>query len=182
MLATVALLRSAALHWPAPLVLLAAATVVTLLDPWALPQPGLWLSFVAVALRMVAEPPAFRPAAAGRVRRLVEAARHGLRTQALASVGLAPLSLVFFQQVSLVGFVAILMAIPLVTLVIVPLALAGMLWSPLWALASALVEALVALLQSLAAWPFCLWTAAAASGWAVAVGLIGGALLVMPLP
>ena len=56
MLATVALLRTAAIHWPAPLVLLAAAAAVTLLDPWALMQPGFWLSFVAVALLMVSEP------------------------------------------------------------------------------------------------------------------------------
>ena len=40
-------------------------------------------------------------------------------------VGLAPLTLVFFQQVSLVGFVANLVAIPLVTLLITPLALLG---------------------------------------------------------
>jgi competence protein ComEC len=183
MLATVALLRSAGLHWPAPLVLLAAAGVVTLLDPWAVMQPGFWLSFVAVALLMVAEPAAHRPpVAAGRARRLVQALQRGLRTQALASVGLAPLSLVFFQQVSLVGFIANLLAIPLVTLAIVPLALAGIVWPPLWTLASALVQALGWALDGLAGLPFGLWTAAAAPGWAMALGLLGGALLVMPLP
>jgi competence protein ComEC len=36
------------LRWPWALVLLAAAFVVTLLDPWALTQPGFWLSFMAV--------------------------------------------------------------------------------------------------------------------------------------
>jgi competence protein ComEC len=100
----------------------------------------------------------------------------------VASVGLAPLSLVFFQQVSLVGFVANLLAIPLVTLAIVPLALLGIVAQPLWTLASALVQALVAALDLLAGWPFGLWTAAAAPGWGVALGLLGGALLVMPLP
>jgi competence protein ComEC len=39
-LATVALLLSAGLQWPASLVLLAAAAVVTLLDPWAVMPPG----------------------------------------------------------------------------------------------------------------------------------------------
>ena len=48
------------------------------------------------------------------------------------TLGLAPLSLVFFQQVSLVGFVANLVAIPLVTLVITPLALLGVASPPLW--------------------------------------------------
>ena len=184
MLATVALLRTAGVHWPAPLVLLAAAAVVTLLDPWAVMQPGFWLSFVAVGLLMGAEPVSGRPpsVAEGRGQRLAQAIRRGLRTQAVASIGLAPLSLVFFQQVSLVGFVANLLAIPLVTLAIVPLALLGILMPPLWALASVLVQALVWVLQVLAAWPFGLWTAAAAPAWGIAVGLLGGALLVMPLP
>ena len=176
MLATVALLRSSGLHWPAPLVLLAAAVVVTLFDPWALLQPGFWLSFVAVALLMVAEP----AAAAGRG--WVPALKRGLHTQAVASIGLAPLSLVFFQQVSLVGFVANLLAIPLVTLAIVPLTLAGMLLHPLWAVASALVQRLVDVLELLAGLPLGLWTAAAAPGWGVAAGVLGGALLLMPLP
>jgi competence protein ComEC len=184
MLVTLALLRSAGVHWPAPLVLLAAAGVVTLLDPWALLQPGFWLSFVAVGLLMVSEPVAGRPVAAGtgRTLALVRAVRRGLRTQAVASVGLAPLSLVFFQQVSLSGFIANLLAIPLVTLAIVPLALLGILIPPLWLLASALVQGLVAVLALLALSPLGLWTAAAAPGWGMAVGLLGGVLLVLPLP
>jgi competence protein ComEC len=175
MLATVALLRSSGLHWPPLLVLLAAAGVVTLFDPWALMQPGFWLSFVAVALLMVAE-----PAPVGRGLGL--ALRRGLHTQAVASIGLAPLSLVFFKQVSLVGFVANLLAIPLVTLAIVPLTLAGIVLRPLWDASSLLVQALVRVLELLAGLPFGLWTAAAAPSWGVAVGLLGGALLLMPLP
>ena len=111
-------------RWPQPLVLLAAAVVVTgVLDPWALMQPGFWLSFVAVGLLMGSEPVA---GAAPKIRRpghgargLLVALRAGLRTQVVASIGLAPLSMLFFQQVSLVGFVANLLAIPLVTLAIV---------------------------------------------------------------
>ena len=158
--------------------------MVTLLDPWALLQPGFWLSFVAVGLLMVSEPVSGPPLAAGggRARPLLQALRRGLCTQAVASVGLAPLSLVCFQQVSLSGFVANLLAIALVTLAIVPLALLGILIPPLWAVASALVQALVAVLELLARGPLGLWTAAAAPGWGMAVGLLGGALLVMPLP
>ncbi|WP_369009274.1 ComEC/Rec2 family competence protein, partial [Vibrio parahaemolyticus] len=47
MLLTVALLQQSGRRWPWPLVLLAAACVVTLFDPWALLQPGFWLSFGA---------------------------------------------------------------------------------------------------------------------------------------
>ena len=183
MLVTLALLRSSGVRWPQPLVLLAAALVVTLLDPWALMQPGFWLSFVAVALLIAADPPATRPALRpGPRARLLQAVRGGLHTQAVASLGLAPLSLVFFQQVSLVGFAANLVAIPLVTLAIVPLSLLGMLLPPLWLAAAMLVQALVALLQWLASWPFASWTAAAAPVWGVVAGLAGGALLLLPLP
>ena len=66
--------------------------------------------------------PALRPAP-GWWPALRRGLRAGLRTQVVASVGLAPLTLVFFQQLSLVGFVANLLAIPLVTLLITPLAL-----------------------------------------------------------
>ena len=86
--------------------------------------------------------------------------------------------MVFFQQVSLVGLVANLLAIPLVTLAIVQLALLGIVINPLWSLASGLVQALAWLGQR----PFGLWTAAAAPAWGVASGLLGGALLVLPLP
>ena len=100
----------------------------------------------------------------------------------MASVGLAPLSRVFFRQLSLSGFVANLLAIPLVTLVIVPLALLGIVLPPLWVPARLLVQALVQGLQWLAGLPFGLWTAAAAPAWGMALGLLGGAVLLLPLP
>ena len=49
--------------------------------------------------------------AAGR-RALLASMRGGLRTQVIATLGLTPLTLVFFQQVSLVGFLANLVADP----------------------------------------------------------------------
>jgi competence protein ComEC len=183
MIAAVVLLRTLGLRWPFGLVLAAAAVVVTVLDPWALLQPGFWLSFVAVAL-LVASEPARRnaPRAETWRQRLVHALRGGLRTQLVATVGLAPLSMVFFQQVSIVGFAANLVAIPVVTLLVTPLALVGVLLPPLWVLAAAAAQALVAYLGTLAAWPLAVWTAAAAPPWAVACGLLGGLVLVLPLP
>jgi hypothetical protein len=47
---------------------------------------------------------------------------------------------------------------------------------------SALVQALVWALDGLARLPYGEWTAAAAPGWGMVAGLLGGALLVMPLP
>ncbi|CAD5374597.1 Competence protein ComEC [Rubrivivax sp. A210] len=184
MLALVALLRGGARRWPLPAVLLAAALAVALLDPWALLQAGFWLSFVAVGLLAASEPvqPALVDAPAGWWPRARRALREGLRSQAVATVGLAPLSLVFFQQLSLVGFGANLVAIPLVTLLIAPLSLLGLLMAPLWQLAAALVQGLAWLLQGLAGLPWAQWQAAVAPPWAVACGLLAGLLAVAPLP
>jgi len=181
MLAVVVVLRSAGLRWPLHLVLLLAAAVVVALDPWALMQPGFWLSFVAVGL-LASSGPEAAPPAAGRWPRLRAALRSGLRTQAVATVGLTPLTLLFFQQVSVVGFAANLVAIPLVTLVVTPLALAGLAVPLLWVPAAWCVQALLAYLGALVQLPFAVWNAAAAPAWAVAAGLLGGTLAVLPLP
>jgi competence protein ComEC len=98
MLAVVVGLRALGLRWPATWVLLAAAVAVTLGDPWALLQPGFWLSFVAVALLMVSLPEDGLRAVAGPAARVVAALRAGLRTQVVATLGLAPLTLEVVQQ------------------------------------------------------------------------------------
>lgn len=174
MLATLALLRQAGLRWPWPLSLLASAFVVTLLDPWAVSQAGFWLSFIAVGLLMAAGSSAARG-----IRGQLAAA---LRGQWVASLGLAPLSLLFFHQISLVGLLANLLAIPLVSFVITPLALAGALWPTLWSLAALVLQALQVFLQALAGLSWAVWSLPLAPAWAQAAGLVGGALLVLPLP
>jgi competence protein ComEC len=177
MLAAAAAARSLGLNWPWLLVLLMAAVVVTAFDPWALLQPGFWLSFAAVGLLMASEP-VFRTPPSGWRAHIVG----HLRTQVVATLGLAPLAIVFFQQVSIVGFFANLVAIPLVTLVITPLALAGALVPALWSAGAAVVQALSAILVHLSAWPGAVYTTAAASGWAVACGLLAGVVGLLPWP
>lgn len=184
MIAAVVVLRQAGLRWPLHAVLLAAAVVVCALDPWALLQPGFWLSFAAVGL-LVASEPVVSPAPVavpGGTARVISAMKAGLRTQLVATVGLAPLSMAFFQQISLVGFVANLVAIPVVTLLITPLALLGILLPPLWSVGAWCLQQLSSFLGLLSSAPWAVWQAAAAPGWAVALGLLGGLLLVMPLP
>jgi len=179
MLAVAVLLRSLGWRWPWLLVLAAAAVAVTAIDPWALLQPGFWLSFAAVGLLMVSEPVRGADRVAGGARGLV----HGhLRAQAVATLGLAPLSLVIFQQLSLVGLVANLFAIPLVTLLITPLALLGMALPVLWTAAGWGVQALVWALGGLAQVPLAVWTAPAAPLWMGACGLLGALLAVLPAP
>ena len=194
MLAVATLLLSLGRRWPWPLVLLAAAGAVTAFDPWALLQPGFWLSFVAVALLMGSEPAqrATTPRAttadaptSPMQRGLGAAGRlaHGaLRTQVIATLGLTPLSLVFFQQVSVVGLVANLVAIPLVTLLITPLALLGVFVPPLWSAGGYVVQRLNDGLALLTALPGAVWTVPAAPVWAQLAGLAAAALAVLPLP
>lgn len=178
MIAVVVLLRQAGCRWPLPAVLGTAGFVVVLGDPWALLQPGFWLSFVAVGLL----------AASGPVRVVEQGGplprwpwlRAALQQQTVATVGLAPLSLIFFQQLSVVGFAANLLAIPLVTLLITPLALLGVLLPPLWALGAGVVSLLEAALSVLARSPWAVWHAAAAPPWAVTAGLLGAVVAVLP--
>jgi competence protein ComEC len=190
MLATVTLLQTLGLRWPWLLVLLAGAVIVTAIDPWALMQAGFWLSFVAVGLLMASS--TRDPTRPGVVREgrwwrragraVWHAAREDLRTQVIATIGLAPLTLVFFQQLSLVGFAANLIAIPLITIVITPLALLGIGLVPLWTLGAAAVQLLNAALGWLAHWPGAVWIAPVAPLWAQLAGLLGALLMVLPLP
>lgn len=187
MVAAATVLRAGGTRWPWPLVWGAAAVAVTLADPWALLQPGFWLSFMAVGLLLASGTPgaAMAEALPGWRGAWAQARGHllaGLRTQGIATLGLAPLSLLFFHQLSLVGFVANLVAIPLITLAVTPLALLGIAWAPLWSLAAWLMDGLMAGLTVLAAWPWASWAAAEAPPWAQAAGLLGAAVLVLPLP
>ncbi len=183
MLAVLTALRAAGLRWPGPLILLCCAAVVALADPWALLQPGYWLSFVAVALLMVSEPVGAEPSQLDPATprgRLTSAVQAMWRSQWVASVGLAPWTLIFFQQVSLIGLLANAVAIPALTLVITPLALLGVLLPPLWPLAAWLVEALMSVLGQLATVPLASWNAPAAPLWAQALAVAGALLFVLP--
>ena len=178
MLATVALLQLSGRRWPWPQVWLLACAAVVWVDPWALYQAGFWLSFVAVAVLFATDTRAVGGAPpTGRARVLAL-----LREQWVVTLALTPLSLLLFGQVSLVGFVANLVAIPWVTLVVTPLALGGVLCVPLWNLALWSLQPLSALLQWLATWPMAVLYLPVAPLWAGAAALAGGVLLAMRLP
>lgn len=185
MLAAVALLRLGARAWPWPWVWLLACAVVVTIDPWALTQAGFWLSFVAVGVLFASggrQPPAAGAPAMARWRRAMAAGGALLREQWVVTLALTPLSLLLFGQVSVVGLLANLVAIPWVTLVVTPLALIGTLVPAAWTVAAQAVAVLAAGLQLLAAVPFATWSAPAPPPWAGAAGLLGGLLLMMRLP
>jgi competence protein ComEC len=178
MLATVALLRLNGRRWPWPHVWLLTAAVVVAIDPWALMQAGFWLSFVAVGVLFATDPTEAGERKAGAASRLLLF----FREQWVITLALTPLSLLLFQQVSLVGLLANAIAIPWVTLVVTPLVMLGAIAAPLWDVAAWAVQALAVLLQWFAGLPFATLSMAAPPWWMAACGVAGGALLAMPLP
>ncbi len=97
-----------------------ALIAVLLADPLAPLAAGFWLSFLAVGLILYL--------AAGRSagRKGVRGRLAGLRIPVLLALGLAPVSLLVFQQASLVGWLANLVAVPWVGAAVVPAGLAGL--------------------------------------------------------
>ena len=154
-------------------VLAAALLAVLVLDPWAVLSPGFWLSFAAVAV-------IFHVSAGLTVK------PHWLvqwgRVQWAVTVGLAPLMLVLFQQVSIVSPLANAVAIPLVSFVVTPLALLGAVLPFDWplALGHTMLEALMAALGWLAALPSAMWQQHAPVPWTVPLALLGIAWLLLP--
>jgi len=97
-------------------------------------------------------------------------------------VGLAPLTLALFQQASLIAPIANAVAIPVVTLGIVPLALLGIgvpVTTPFDG-AHALLALLMHFLESLAALPDATWQQHAPLPWTVAAGIAGTLWLLAP--
>lgn len=178
MLAVVVGLKLAGRRWPWPLIWLLACAVVVLFDPWALLQAGFWLSFVAVGVLFALNPIAGSAGTISAKAKFLSL----LREQWTVTVALTPLSLLLFGQVSLVGFFANLVAIPWVTLIVTPLAFAGVLWPPLWQGAAWCVQLLGIWLGWLAAWPWAQFDVAAAPLWAGLAAVIGGVLLAAHLP
>ena len=181
MLATLALLRLSGARWPWPQVWMLACAVVVAADPWALLQAGFWLSFVAVGVLFATDAGVAQPRegmAGGMVSRLGAM----LREQWVVTVALAPLTLLLFGQVSLVGLLANAVAIPWVTLVVTPLAMLGVGLPLLWEVAGGAIAVLMLVLQWLAAWPWATLTLATAPWWLAAAGVLGGVLLVARLP
>ncbi|HZN86017.1 MAG TPA: DNA internalization-related competence protein ComEC/Rec2 [Burkholderiales bacterium] len=153
---------------PARTLALALAVVVAA-DPWAPLSPGLWLSFGAVALIFYV---------AANEGRLAQWAR----MQWAITLGLAPAALLLFGQVSLAGPLANAAAIPLVSIVVTPLALLAVVLPFDWILECAawLVEWLLGFLEWCAALPGALWQQHVPPAWAAAAAICGAAWILAP--
>lgn len=111
------LLRWRRREWPVHRIWLWAFVVLTLWDPFALYSAGFWLSFLAVALLLVAS--------------LLEAKPGLIRLQGLLLLGLLPLQLALFEGIAPLSLLLNLLALPLFCIGIIPLALIGVLLAPL---------------------------------------------------
>lgn len=155
------------------LVLCWALFVVTLLDPWAVLSPGFWLSFGAVAVMVYAGS-----------HRLARG--HWLREAAHAqwavTLGLTPLLLALFQQVSIVSPLANALAIPLISFVVVPLTLLGAV-IPVDAIllaAHQLMSWCMVALHWLSATPEAVWQQHAPPVWTIPLAMLGVLWLLLP--
>lgn len=102
---------------------LIAMSMVLVADPFAPLRAGFWFSFIAVAVLMWIFIPRHGP---------IPAWRRVLLAQFGISLVMAPLGMYWFQQASLPGLLANLLAIPVVSMVVVPLILIALplLWVP----------------------------------------------------
>ena len=162
-------------------VLCAALGVVVLFDPWAVLWPGFWLSFGAVGVILFATVGRTAAAQGG----WWHALKLGAHTQYVVTLGLVPLTMLLFAQVSLVSPVANAVAIPLVSFVVTPLALAGaMLPAPvsnlLLGVAHFFVEALATFLGWLGAGPLAVWSAPTPAPWVFCFALAGTLWMLAP--
>lgn len=154
-----------------------ALLAVLLSEPLASLQAGFWLSFGAVALLILAF-----------------GGRLGAwpwwqalpRAQWAMAIGLLPLLLALGLPISASGPLANLLAVPVIGLLVVPLALLGTLLLPvpvvgagLLGLAGAIVDALFSLLGQMALW-LPAWLPSALPLWSWLLVLCGALLLVMP--
>ncbi|HSQ82324.1 MAG TPA: DNA internalization-related competence protein ComEC/Rec2 [Casimicrobiaceae bacterium] len=167
----------------AALVWLWSLCAVLAWDPWAGLSPGFWLSFGAVGLLLYVCSGRLRarPARSWRAR-ATAMAREAAHAQWVVTVGLVPGTLALFQQVSIASAVANAVAIPAVTLMIVPLALTGIVlpFDLPWQVAHVILSALMHWLEALAASPLAAWASHAPRAWTVAIAIAGMLWLFAP--
>jgi competence protein ComEC len=157
-----------------------ALIAILLFDPLAVLAAGFWLSFVGVSFLMLCLQTHGRG---------FRAFMHELSAgQLVMTVALLPLTLWFFGEASLVGALSNLIAVPVISFVIVPCALLGMLMlglcpplaTPVLWLAAQLAHVQWWLLERMATWPGAHWFLPAVQPWALLLALLGALWLFLP--
>ncbi len=154
-----------------------ALIVVVLIDPWAVIAPGFWLSFSAVAF--------IAYISVGRLQ-LQNWLVTAIHTQWAVTLGLLPILIVIFGQTSIISPLANALAIPVISLIVVPLSILGsfldVLFSVDFVLGGAhwVLQMCMLGLNWLANMPMAVWQQAAPPAWAMLVALLGVIWLLLP--
>ena len=163
-------------------VLSTALFIVLLFDPWAVNAAGFWLSFAAVALIFFVTTGRSKTAAVNLRETIAQRFANAARIQWAVTLGLVPLLIGMFQQVSIISPLANAIAIPLISFIVVPLTLLGLIPG---------CEALLQGAHHVLAFgmhglegardvPFGQWVGAAPQPWAIVIGLAGACWLLLP--
>lgn len=158
-----------------------ACVVLLLLDPLSVLGAGFWLSFAGVAWLLWCLP----GDAKGGIKVML---RGFLGAQAVATLGLLPLSVVLFGQASFAGPFANLLAVPWWSLVVIPLALFGLLldsvhtgWGDmLWQLAAWCFDLTWPLLKAIADSPLAMAWLPEPRWFALPLALLSAFWLMLP--
>ena len=156
-----------------------ALLIILIIEPFAILSASFWLSFAAVLLIFYAVSNRIKP---------LKNWRAWCRIQLTVSVGLIPLSLFFFHQISWISFAANLIAIPSIGFFILPLSLLGSLLSLisynlghlLIFYAEQLLKLLWILLNFFSKIPFTQYYAYLSNEWLLISSLIGVLLILAP--
>ena len=154
-----------------------ALLAMVLVDPLALLSAGFWLSFAGVAWLAWSLPHGRQPLVRGL-----------LTAQAVATLGLLPLTVLLFGQASLIGPLVNLVAIPWWSLVVVPLCVLGLLLEAVlpgtggvpWWLAGQAFDPSWQLFMWLGSSELALWWLPQAGLTATLLALCGAAVVLLP--
>lgn len=181
MIAVLVLARCLRRHQRMPDSLALACVALLLLDPLGVLSAGFWLSFAGVAWLLWCLPADSKGGIGVMLRGFLGA-------QAVATLGLLPLSVVLFGQASFAGPFANLLAVPWWSLVVIPLALLGLLldslhagWGDvLWQLAAWCFDLLWPLLRTVADSPLAMVWLSEPRWFALPLALLSAFWLMLP--
>lgn len=161
-----------------------ALIAILLFDPLAVLSPGFWLSFVGVAWLVWCLPANPGQQSLSRMQQI----KIFFQSQWIALLGLLPLSLWFFGQTSLLGPLTNIVGIPWISLIVVPLALLGLMFSFIhlgtaaffWKLSAGAMQALWLCLEKISDWPQALLWLPSPGLLALLLSMIGAFVLLLP--
>lgn len=163
---------------------LIALGIITLINPLQILTDSFWLSFAAVGSLIYS----FQSRIHVTAHHFIKKITHVIKTQWVTSVALLPLTLLLFQQASLVSFFANFIAIPWVGFCVAPLSLLSgllllsfpLIGEPLLCLANRLLEMFWPILQGVGNLPYTQWVQVVLNPWCVAAAVIATLVLLAP--